>query len=239
MRRRVTVGHNGTVFVAAVLTVGLAFAAPAAAATPHLTLSPASGPAGTTVVARGTGFCPSPCTAVEIDFSTLVVAPAVKVSANGTFRATFNVPDGTVPGVNNVAATQNDSTGTTRQATANFAIRPSQPPPNVTTSPTTAKPTNSHPVTKTTSTTPGSPTTRSNGTPSTSAPRTEPTSTTHHDGTTSSSTTTLNKSATNAPGETGSGSPGALPWILALIVVAALGGGAWYFVRRRRRQSAS
>jgi cobalamin biosynthesis Mg chelatase CobN len=211
-------------------------AAPAAhAASPHLVLSPASGPPGTSVVASGTGFCASPCTRVEIEFSGLAVAGNVAVTANGSFSVRFTVPAGTVGGSNNVAAMQQEQGGVVRQASATFNITPSQPPPNVSVPRSTPNPTTRAPTTSRPTSAPTSPANTTASTPD------DATSTTRV--TTSRSTSTSTSSPTGSGAAASSSSSGDnsgngwIPWLVAALVVVAAGGGAWWFTRRRRRQS--
>jgi hypothetical protein len=126
LRRRLS---TGTALVLVVVGTSFATAAGAQADTAQLTVSPASGPPGTEVVATGTGFCPAPCTAVTIQFSGVEVLTEVHVGAAGTFQATFRVPGGTLAGANTVVAEQHDAAQAPqlRQATARFDITPSTP----------------------------------------------------------------------------------------------------------------
>ena len=123
--------------ILSVVLLAVAFAIPAVSARvsassgPQVGVTPTQGPPGTRVAAMGTGFCSTPCTAVEIDFSSLTVARNVAVAGDGTFFATFLVPGGAQPGPNQVYATQQTSQSPpqTLQARAQFDLTPSQPAP--------------------------------------------------------------------------------------------------------------
>jgi streptogramin lyase len=70
---------------------------------PRLILQPASGPVGSTVAVRGTGFLPmEKLWMIWADPKTLLGATATDI--NGTFDATFRVPSDASPGPNKVSA---------------------------------------------------------------------------------------------------------------------------------------
>ncbi|HZC52720.1 MAG TPA: hypothetical protein VE441_09515, partial [Mycobacterium sp.] len=106
-----------------------AIGSPVAQATPapQLAVSPTQGPPATQVTAVGTGFCPAPCSAVDVYFGGALVRSHVTVGAGGRFHATFSVPATALGGMNTVYATQRDRTGTDSQASTSFRITPSTP----------------------------------------------------------------------------------------------------------------
>jgi hypothetical protein len=111
--------------IAVLILPGLALSA-----SPHLTLDPLRGPAGTTVQAGGTGFCSS-CGPVEIDFLTTPAKRGITVASDGSFQATFLVPGGAQAGTDAVNAYQQGSLVTQ----TSFTVTPS------TSAPTGAPPT--------------------------------------------------------------------------------------------------
>lgn len=108
-----------------------------AAPAPALTVTPTQGPPGTRVTASGTGFCSSPCTAIEIDLSSLTVVQSVAVGGDGTFHTTFLVPGSAQAGPNQVVAIQHtaQSPAQTVQARAEFDVTPGQPAPGTSATP--------------------------------------------------------------------------------------------------------
>lgn len=115
------------VTVGAVLAITIGNPLAHASTAPQLTVSPTQGPPATEVTAVGTGFCPAPCSAVDVYFGGALVRSDVIVGAGGRFRTTFTVPATALGGVNTVYATQRDHTGTDSQASTTFRITPSTP----------------------------------------------------------------------------------------------------------------
>lgn len=143
----------------------LAGAPPVAAAGPSITLSPSTGPPGTSVIVAGTGFCASGCSPVSIDVNGVPVAQGITVSSAGTFQASVTMAGGIGSGSLSVQATEqrSGSPSDTVQALSFFAVTPdvaapgpSTPttPPAVTTVPPRTAPT---PTTTTITTTTKSP----------------------------------------------------------------------------------
>jgi hypothetical protein len=98
----------------------------AAASVPQLSLNPIAGSPGTQVTATGTGFCPAPCSPVELDYAGAPIDRSVTVAANGSFRVTFTVPANSPGGRVTVYASQSDAVST-RQASTQFQETPSVP----------------------------------------------------------------------------------------------------------------
>jgi hypothetical protein len=101
-----------------------------AADSPLLVPTPSSGPPGTTVTARGTGFCAS-CGPVEIDFVAQPVKPNVAVLPDGSFQTTFPVPGGAQAGTDAINAYQQGKLVTQ----TSFDVTPSAPGPTTTATP--------------------------------------------------------------------------------------------------------
>src|SRR5207302_7287943 len=89
-----------------------------AAGAPSITITPNSGPPGTTVKVVGQGFCPSPspCTAITIKVGILPVATDIPVGADGRFTTCVDIPGTVRPPTANVAASQADQNGATVSA---------------------------------------------------------------------------------------------------------------------------
>ena len=123
----------------------------AQASGPHITVSPAAGPPGTSVTVTGSGFCASGCTPVTILLNGNVAQSNVAVSADGSFSVTAKVGGGA--GTVDVLAMQTKSTETI-QAITYFEMTPNVPAsplpktraptaaPSLPVSPNTAAPTN-------------------------------------------------------------------------------------------------
>lgn len=112
---------------------------------PDITLSPASGKAGTSVSIKGTGF--GGLRDVSIYFKDSGVATA-KTDSKGSFTATFNVPDMAAT-IYNIRAEDNSSTP--HVDTAPFTVVATPAPPPTTPPPTTPPPTTPPPATATVS----------------------------------------------------------------------------------------
>jgi len=110
----------------ALLAGSLAGAMPAVAQAsgPHITVSPAAGPPGTSVTVTGSGFCASGCTPVTILLNGNVAQSNVAVSADGSFSVTAKVGGGA--GTVDVLAMQTKSTETI-QAITYFEMTPNVP----------------------------------------------------------------------------------------------------------------
>ena len=103
---------------------------------PSITISPISGPIGTTVTVNGFGFPASSGSTVynvTITFGnppTSTVRNSTLTDASGQFTTQFNIPSGSAGGANTVRATANDSIPTIRDATftvtAAFTVNPTQ-----------------------------------------------------------------------------------------------------------------
>lgn len=110
--------------------------------TTSITLTPNSGPAGTTVQVAGIAFTPGAPVTLRFDGTTLATSPAtVTTNAAGAFTASFNVPALAGSGPHGVSAT----TGTgaaMRTASATFAVSTGTPTvsPSLSASPTSALP---------------------------------------------------------------------------------------------------
>ncbi len=133
---------SATLPILAVL--GLALSAgvvPAGAAGPSISLSPSSGPPGTSVTVSGTGFCTAGCSAVSVDVNGDPISQGVTVSSSGTFQVTVAMSGGTGSGSLPVLASQQAgaSPPQTMQALTYFALTPNLPSPGQT-SPTFAPP---------------------------------------------------------------------------------------------------
>lgn len=102
----------------------LATVAAAGAAYPHISVDPGSGPPGTTVTVTGTSFCSS-CGPVEIDVVTTPVRQGIAVAADGSFRATFQVPGSAQAGTDAVNAYQQGNLVTQ----TDFTVSPSTAAP--------------------------------------------------------------------------------------------------------------
>ena len=86
--------------------------------TPTITLSPISGPPGSSVTVSGSNFPVSTSITVKFDSATIATIPsAVTSSTSGTFSASFTVPSGSSPGSHTITAT-----GGTSTATATFTV---------------------------------------------------------------------------------------------------------------------
>jgi hypothetical protein len=99
---------------------------------PTLTLNPISGPAGTVVTGSGWPLN----TVVDIRFnSTMISIVKPTVASDGTFTATFTVPQGAVVGPKNIDA---DEEATPQSVATTFTVTPLSvpvPPPSPTPSP--------------------------------------------------------------------------------------------------------
>jgi hypothetical protein len=211
--------------------VGLVLIMPAipsaAAVAPQLSVSPQTGSPGTQVTVIGTGFCPTPCSTVEIDISGRPVLRDVSVGGSGSFRATVSVPANTVAGSSTVYAVQQDSQGNLRQASTRFTITPGGAPSGASNphySPSSATPN------KTTSSAP-SPT----GSPTSATPL-SPRPSTPDSSRSAFASTAASDSVSAAAGSSaghGRGAPG-WAWALVAIVIGAAGLGVLLWWRRRR-----
>lgn len=86
--------------------------------TPTITLSPISGPPGSSVTVSGSNFPVSTSITVKFDSNTIATIPSTLTSStSGTFSASFTVPSGSSPGSHTVTAT-----GGTSTATATFTV---------------------------------------------------------------------------------------------------------------------
>lgn len=206
-----------------------------AATTPQLSASPSSGPGGTTVAVIGTGFCPTPCSPVDIEFGGRPAKLGVVVGADGAFRTTISVPSTASGGVNVIYASQTNAAGQLQQANTRFTVTPSQPAPGTSTSParTSAAPKTSAPKTSASSAAPPRSTSPAQtGTPSVTATTSAPTTTVAAPS--GSSQPDGAPSATNTPESTGRGAGkghGGL-WAGALAVAAVLAAAGALALRR-------
>ncbi len=97
--------------------------APGASASPVIRVDPASGSPGSVVTVHGSGFCGTAgCGAVEVLYSGQLAATGVRVAPDGTFRGTFRVPGGGVPGPQHITATQRLADGNELRAFASYDL---------------------------------------------------------------------------------------------------------------------
>ena len=86
--------------------------------TPTITLSPTSGPVGSSVMVAGSNFPVSTSITVKFGTATVTTIPStVTSSTSGTFSASFTIPSGAAAGSHTVTAT-----GGTSTATATFTV---------------------------------------------------------------------------------------------------------------------
>ena len=101
--------------------------APAAAATPTVTLNPDSGGPGVKVTVHGSGFCgTASCGPVTVTMGGFQVAGDLRPDAAGAFTTRFVVPGGLSSGQIYVIAKQTYDDGNEAQAMAGFLSSPSK-----------------------------------------------------------------------------------------------------------------
>ena len=98
----------------------------AVAATTRLTVTPPAGSPGTVVTVHGTGFCPPPCSPVNLLISGRPMGEGHDASSAGSFTAKLLLPGGQVGGDLEIVATQTTPTGAERRASALFTYSPSK-----------------------------------------------------------------------------------------------------------------
>jgi hypothetical protein len=210
----------------AALVASLFFAAvgTAVAAVPSIRVLPPQPEPGQRVTVQGQGFCPSPCSPVRIVVDGSVAASDVQVKADGTFDTSVGLTP--VAGTSTLVASQTETSGKTRQATAIVQIVAADQSPTP-----DATPTKEPPPSATATATLPTPTTSAS-----TAPSASPTGTisSPSPGSVPPASTTAGPSAPPvSPGSgTGEGGP---PWpaILAILALAAIGIAVAVLARRR------
>jgi hypothetical protein len=92
-----------------------------------ISLNPASGPAGMTVIVTGSNFTPSSAVTISYNSAPVATSPVtVTTSSSGSFTASFAVPASSSPGQNTVRAT--DAASRTAAATFTHVNSSNQPP---------------------------------------------------------------------------------------------------------------
>src|SRR3989442_598238 len=90
-----------------------------AQAVPSISVSPASGPSGSSVSVSGSGFYPNGT--ITVSFGSTAVA-TLKTDVRGTFSGGFTVPPNVAPGVYNVTAFQPQGTDFSPSASTRFTV---------------------------------------------------------------------------------------------------------------------
>jgi hypothetical protein len=231
-RRRQHVGYNMTIRRFAVLSliapVLAMMSAPASAAAPYLTVTPTAGPGGTVVTVAGAGFCPPPCSGVEVDFGGIPVGRQVRVNGAGRFSLTFAIRATAAGGPNAIYADQRDASGTDRTASTTFRITPS-----TRTTKTIARPVTTPARRASTSTSPRPRT--SGSSPAASTPPV-PVSGTPPDTSASTAAPTATGTSTGAEQGVRASQDSTLSpwwWVAAVVAIAALGSLGYALWRRR------
>jgi hypothetical protein len=89
-------------------------------AAPEIHVTPVQPTPGERVTVQGSGFCPSPCSAVSVSVDGSVAASGVTVSADGIFEVMVGLTP--VAGDSTISASQTDAGGAVREATVSVHV---------------------------------------------------------------------------------------------------------------------